>query len=143
MSNVLSFFSRLGDKVGALGGIVSAMGCTMCFPALASIGAALGLGFLSQWEGLFVHTLLPLFALIALTANVLGWFRHRQWHRCALGMLGPVLVLIALYPLWHSEARNLVLYTGLAVMLGVAAWDLLSPSHRRCADDACGLPDNR
>jgi len=28
--------AHVGDKAGALGSVVSAMGCAMCFPALAS-----------------------------------------------------------------------------------------------------------
>lgn len=143
MSSFTSLFNRWGDKAGVLGGIVSAMGCAMCFPAIASIGAAIGLGFLSQWEKLFAHTLLPLFAVIALVANALGWFGHRQWHRSVLGMIGPILVLIALYLLWHSDSRNIVLYTGLAVMLGVAVWDFVSPANRRCPDETCAMPDRQ
>ena len=34
---------RLADKTGAFGALISTLGCAMCFPALASIGAALGL----------------------------------------------------------------------------------------------------
>ena len=41
-------------------------------------GAALGLGFLSDYEGLFLTKLLPLFAAIALVANILGWLGQRQ-----------------------------------------------------------------
>lgn len=95
---IIHWAGRIGDKSGALGAIVSTMGCAMCFPALASIGAALGLGFLSQWEGLFINTLLPLFAWIALGANALGWLSHRQWHRSVAGMVGPAMVLLSLYP---------------------------------------------
>ena len=69
-----SLLSQIGDKFGTIGAIVATMGCAMCFPALASIGAVLGLGFLSQWEGVFITTLLPLFAWIALLSNALGWF---------------------------------------------------------------------
>jgi len=49
-----SLLSQIGDKFGTVGAIHATMGCAMCFPALASIGAALGLGFLSQWKGLFI-----------------------------------------------------------------------------------------
>ncbi|WP_456119725.1 MerC family mercury resistance protein [Sulfurivirga caldicuralii] len=70
--------SRWGDKAGALGVLTAAMGCSMCFPAIASLGAALGLGFLGQWEGLLINTLLPAFAWLALIANALGWLAHRQ-----------------------------------------------------------------
>ena len=86
---LIRLLTRFGDKISSLGVLVSAMGCAMCFPVIASLGAAVGLGFLSQWEGLFVNTLLPLFAWIALVLNGLGWFSHRQWHRSALGVVGP------------------------------------------------------
>src|SRR3546814_8033188 len=73
--------TRTADKAGVIGAIVTAMGCAACFPALASLGAAIGLGFLSQYEGVFIRYLLPLFAVLALLANVIGGLRHRQWPR--------------------------------------------------------------
>lgn len=126
----MTLLTRVADKAGVLGSIVSAMSCALCFPALASIGAVIGLGFLAQWEPLFLHVLLPLFAVIALLANAFGWFSHRQWQRSALGMIGPALVLVGRYTFVSS-----VLYTGLALMVVVAIWDLVSPAHRRCAAD--------
>lgn len=134
MASPLSLLARIADKTGVIGSIVSTMGCAMCFPALASIGAVIGLGFLSQWESVFVHVLLPLFAIVALLANALGWLSHRQWHRSAAGMIGPILVLIGRYTFVSG-----VLYAGLALMLAVAIWDLASPAHHRCAD-SCELP---
>ena len=62
MEPMIRLLTRIGEKVSSLGALVSAMGCAMCFPAIASLGATVGLGFLSQWEGLFINTLLPLFA---------------------------------------------------------------------------------
>ena len=59
MKKLLNITTRFGEKAGAIGALVSAMGCAMCFPAIASLGAAIGMGFLSQWEGLFINTLLP------------------------------------------------------------------------------------
>jgi len=98
MGTLIAVIGRIGDKAGSLGALVSAMGCAMCFPAIASLGTAAGLGFLSQWEGLFINTLLPLFASLALAVNALGWLAHRQWHRSLLGMLGPAVLLLSLYP---------------------------------------------
>ncbi len=126
---------RLADEAGALGSIVSAMGCGACFPALASLGAALGLGFLSQFEAVFVTVLLPLFAALALLANALGWFNHRQWHRSVLGMVGPAIVLVASF----TVAEKL-LYVGLATMVAVSVWDFVSPANRRCGPDGCAVP---
>lgn len=131
---------RIADKAGALGALVSAMGCAMCFPALASLGAAIGLGFLSRWEGLFVNTLLPAFAWLALVINALGWFSHRQWHRSALGMLGPIVLLLSLYPWFQYGWSSYATYSGIGLMLAVSIWDLVSPANRRCGPDGCELP---
>lgn len=127
--------NSIGNKAGGLGAIVSAMGCGACFPALASFGSAIGLGFLSQYEGLFITVLLPLFAGIALLANALGWLKHRQWHRSVLGMVGPAMVLVATFTM--SET---LLYAGLAAMLAVSIWDFVSPASRPCGPDGCELP---
>ena len=131
----MSVMTRVADKAGALGSIVSAMGCGACFPALASLGAALGLGFLSQFEAVFVTVLLPLFAALALLANALGWFNHRQWHRSVLGMVGPAIVLVASFTV--AEKR---LSVGLATMVAVSVWDFVSPANRRCGPDGCAVP---
>lgn len=133
----------IADKAGVVGTLVSTMSCAMCFPAAASLGAAIGLGFLAQWEPLFL-TILPFFAALVLVVNALGWFSHRRWQRAALGMVGPLLVLIGRYAftgglLSHDVSRG-VLYTGLVVMTAFAIWDMVAPSHRRCAPDRCELP---
>ncbi|ABE44155.1 organomercurial transporter MerC [Polaromonas sp. JS666] len=138
----MGLIARAADRAGGLGSIVSAMGCASCFPAIASLGAAIGLGFLSQYEGLFIRILLPLFAGIALLANALGWFSHRQWRRTTLGLIGPALVLAAVYLTfgWRSE---LLLYVGLAFMFSVSIWDFVSPAKRRGGPDGCALPPRR
>jgi len=143
MTSLINLLARLADKAGALGAIVSTMSCAMCFPAAASLGAAVGLGFLSQWEGLFINTLLPLFAWLALAANALGWFSHRQWRRSLAGMAGPAIVLLSLYPWFQYAWSTWTLYGGLVVMLGVAIWDLVAPARRRCAPEGCEKPPAR
>ena len=133
----MNLLAHIGDKTGVLGTIISGMGCVMCFPALASIGAVIGLGFLTRWESLFVHILIPLFAGIALLANALGWFSHHQWHRSAMGMVGPSLVLIGTYAftshLLNPETARGLFYIGLVIMFVVAIWDLFSPATRKCS----------
>ena len=133
--------SRIGEKSGAFGSVISAMGCAVCFPALASLGAAMGLGFLTRWEDLFMSTLIPLFAGVALLANALGWFSHRQWHRSLLGMVGPALILLSLY-LWINDPWfRPTLFLGLFLMVAAAIWDLIWPGHHRCEIIESDSPD--
>lgn len=140
----MSLITRVTDKAGSLGSVVSAMGCATCFPAIASLGAAIGLGFLSQYEGLFIRILLPTFAGIALFANAISWCNHRQWRRTAPGVIGPVLVLAAVFLMraygWRS---GWLLYIGLAFMVGVSIWDFISPAKPCCGPDGCELPPKR
>ncbi|VTU44796.1 organomercurial transporter MerC [Variovorax sp. RA8] len=139
----MGLIARIGDKAGALGSVVSAMGCAGCFPALGSLGVALGLGFLNQYEEFFITRLLPLFAAIALLANALSWFSHRQWHRSVLGMVGPAIVLAALHPFFGYGWTEQLLYAGLTIMVGVSVWDLLAPAHRRCTPASCAPPQRQ
>lgn len=132
MTRIVQWITRIGDKTGSLGAVISAMGCAACFPAIASLSAALGLGFLSQWEGVFINTLLPAFAWLALLFNALAWFSHRQWHRCLLGMAGPILLLMSLYPWFKYGWSSMVTYSALALMVAVSLWDIISPASRRC-----------
>jgi mercuric ion transport protein len=137
MTTPINLLAYLGDKAASLGALVSAMGCAMCFPAIASLGAALGMGFLAHWEDLFVNTLLPLFAWLALVLNALGWLSHRQWRRSLLGMAGPTILLLSLYPWFQYGWSSIATYTGIGVMLAVSVWDLVSPANRRCAERGC------
>ena len=121
--------TRAADKAGIIGSIVTAIGCAACFPALASLGAAMGLGFLSQYEGVFIRYLLPLFAVISLIANTIGGLRHHQWARMALSVIGPMLVLAAaLLMATRGWPTAWILYPGLSLMVVVAIWDLAEPS---------------
>lgn len=125
------------DMSGSLGAVVSAMGCAMCFPAIATLGGALGMGFLSQWEGMFINTLLPVFAWFVLAINVLGWFSHRQWHRSLLGMIGPILLLLSLYPWFQYGWSTYVTYSALVLMVVVSIGDFVYPANRRCDEKSC------
>jgi len=126
-------FLRAAESMGSLGAVISAMGCAMCFPALAGLGAALGLGFPGRWEGLFVNTLLPLFARVVLIADTGAVLGHRLWRRTVLNIVGPVLLLLSLYPLFRYAWSSYVTYFSLILMIVVSLWDILSPANRCCA----------
>lgn len=133
----MGIVTRATDKVGTLGVIISAASCPGCFPALASLGAAAGIGFLGEYEGLFIRILLPLFAAAALAANAIAGLVQRRWRRALFGSIGPVLVIAAsVLFLGQWWAPNL-LYTGLVLMVAVSIWDLARPNRPRCATDSC------
>ena len=93
--------SSITEKFGSIGAIVAAMGCAYCFPILGSLGATLGLGFLAQFEGVFINKLLPIFAVIALISVVVSWVSHKQHIRGLLGIAGltPVWLTTVSYSL--------------------------------------------
>ena len=126
-------FSHLFDKTSALGTLITAMGCASCFPALGSLAAALGVGFLAQFEGIFINTLLPVFAAIALTATIFSFISRKVWYRPLAGITGPSMVLVTLYPLWTYEWSTNLLYAGIALMMLVSIWDILSPAKSLCS----------
>ncbi|URD60377.1 organomercurial transporter MerC [Sphingomonas sp. KRR8] len=119
--------TRVAGSTGTVGAIIAAMSCTACFPALATLASALGLGFLSQFESISIHYMLPLFALIGLVANVLSGVRRRSWVRIVLGVVGPSLVVAAsLLMATYGMATEWLLYPGLVLMIGLALWDLMA-----------------
>jgi mercuric ion transport protein len=120
------------DKLGVGGVIVAALSCAGCFPALGALAATLGLGFLSQLEGLAINTLLPIFAFIALVVNAYGWFQHRSHWRGVLSVLGPVAILLTLYPLWNYGWSTYLFYVALILMLAVSVADLIWPAKQEC-----------
>lgn len=139
-SQSFNFITRLFDKTGALGTLTAAMGCASCFPALGSLASGLGLGFLAQFEGLFINTLLPLFASIALAANIFTFISHKIWYRGLAGIAGPVMVLLTMYPLWFYDWSTYLLYGGIALMLAVSIWDIILPAQKTCLSNTIPIP---
>ena len=135
--NFLSIFDKVGSIGGSLGAVISAMGCAMCFPAIASLGGALGLGFLGQWEWTLIETALPAFAVLVLLINILGYFSHKQWQRSLLGMVGPTLLLLSFYPWFQYGWSAYVTYSSLLLMVIVSIGDLVYPASKRCNDGSC------
>ena len=92
----------------------------------------MGLGFLSQFEGLFINTLLPVFAVIALASSILSAWSHRRPFPFLLGIAGPGMVLATLYLFWTDNVSTYMFYAGLVMMLAVSIWDIASPPARAC-----------
>lgn len=134
--------ARIVDKAGVIGTLVGSFGCAACFPAAATIGAVIGLGFLVRWEGLFVRFLIPACAIVVLLATWAGWRSHRQWPRVIAGSLGPILALVGafglmgVFGLTHgflpANGARATFYVGLVIMILAALWDLIRPANPCC-----------
>ena len=129
----MRLLTNLADKTGVIGSLTAAMGCANCFPALGSLASALGLGFLAQFEGIFINTLLPVFAALALLANSLAFYSHKICYRFVAAITGPCFVLLTLYPLWSYSWSTYLLYSGIALMILVSVWDVVSPTQKVCS----------
>ena len=123
----MKIFGFTGN-LGSVGVIISAMGCSACFPALGSLGAAIGLGFLSKYEGVFINTLLPVFVSVALFLNLVNWYQHKVHIRGIISLLGPIAVLATLYPLWQYGWSTYLFYVGLLFMFVVSILDIVKPA---------------
>ncbi|ORU92744.1 MAG: mercury transporter MerC [Cycloclasticus sp. symbiont of Poecilosclerida sp. M] len=122
----------LADKIGSIGAFIAAAGCAACFPALGALGASIGLGALAQFEGLFINTLLPIFAGVALLANLISWFNHRVGYRGLLSISGPCMVLATLFLFWTDDWSTQMFYVGIALMIVVSLLDVISPANKQC-----------
>lgn len=123
-----AMIGRILDKFSSLGVWFSALSCTACFPALGVLGASLGLGFLSVFEGIAINILLPTFASIAILVNSYNWFQHKNWPRGVLSLIGPILVLLTLYPLWKYSWSTYVFYSAIGLMMCMSIYDLIKPA---------------
>jgi len=124
--------SRLLDKTGVAGTLLASMGCAACFPALGALASTLGLGFLAQFEGVFINSLLPVFVLIVLVTAVLSFLSHKVWLRLIAAITGPIMILLTLYPLWAYDWSTYLFYFGLLLMFSVSLWDVLYPPKKLC-----------
>ncbi len=119
---------KIIDKFSASGVWFSALSCTACFPALGGLASTLGLSFLAPFEGVAINTLLPIFASIALLSNLYGWYKNKAHIRGVLGVIGPIAVLLTLYPLWQYAWSTNLFYSAIALMLTVSLYDIFTPS---------------
>ena len=100
---------------------------TACFPALRSLASALGLGFFSHFEGIAVNTLLPIFASLELLVNLYNWHKNKNHTRAVFSILGPVAVLLTLYPLWLYDWSTYLFYFGICLMVVMSVLDIVKP----------------
>ena len=124
--------SSIFEKTGVLGTLTASMGCGFCFPFLASLGASLGIGFLSEFEGFFIQTLIPALAWFIIVMQIYSWFEHRRISYLLVGLFGPTTILILKYLFWMVSLRTEIYYTALAIMLLYSIFTIFKPPHKSC-----------
>lgn len=131
------------DKLGTVGALVAAVFCPICFPKLALIGAALGLGALAPFEGWFVAAA-QVFLVLALAGHVVAYRLHRErWPP----LLAGASVLTVIVSLWVHYAE-VVVYAGLGGLITATLWGAIlarrpaaisalpgPPGYRRCSGE--------
>ncbi|WP_022942995.1 MerC family mercury resistance protein [Psychromonas hadalis] len=125
-------FSNLFEKTGVLATITASMSCGFCFPLLASLGASLGIGFLSEYEGFFIQTLIPVLAGFIIAMQAYAYFNHKQHLYLFFGLIGPVTILILKYFFWMATYRTEIYYLALICMLCYSIFTLFKPPYPLC-----------
>ena len=100
-----------------------ALFCPVCIPAIGSLLASLGLGFVVT-----TTVLRPaLIALLAVSLGSLAWdvTRHRRWEVIVFGVVGAALVYAGRY-LWPS---TILLWAGAVIMIGTSVNNLRLKRH--------------
>lgn len=113
------------EKIGSVGAFLAALACPACFPMLATVGAALGLGVLLPFEGI-VFSAFRILVLIALVGNLLAYWKHKSLIPLLVGVASPVAVLFTISIHWNAS----VLYAGLFGLLLASVLNALA--NRRC-----------
>ena len=121
------------EKSGVVGTILASMSCGFCFPFLASLGASLGIGFLSEFETFFIVTGIPVLAWFIIAMQLYAWYSHRNSFYLFFGLIGPVTILVLKHFFWVAEWRTDVYYVALGSMMLYSVFTILKPPHKSCA----------
>ena len=112
------------DKLGAVGAFLAAAAAPCCFPLLAAVGAALGLGALQSMRG-YMDYLIQAMVLLSLVGNVLAHRQHHQRGPLVVGIVAAAVIFFAYYGYYHVA----LVYAGL-LGLTVAAISNVFASRR-------------
>jgi mercuric ion transport protein len=118
---------RITEKVGSIGAVIGALACPICFPKIAVLGAAVGLGVLAPFEGYLAKGVQALF-LIAFIGQLMAFRQHRNHWLLALSLLTTLL----LFSGYYVVASSLLLQLSLCGLVISSLWLVIE--QRRCAD---------
>jgi len=115
------------DRFGALGTLIAAAACPICFPKLALIGALIGLGALAKYEYYF-YIAFHVFALVTFTGILLAYRKQRNLNILILAFTSIALFFISLYLIVNEYLS----YLALAGLVASVIWQLLEA--KKCSE---------
>ena len=114
------------EKMGTTGAVLAALACPICFPKLALVGTALGLGFLAPYETYIAFGIQALFVL-ALIGQVFAYRTHGNRWLLGLAICTTALLFVAYY----AVSSSVLLQLALVGLVAGSLWQVLEM--RRCA----------
>jgi mercuric ion transport protein len=114
------------ERFGTGGAALAALACPICFPKLALIGAALGLGIFAPYERYIAMGVQALFVL-AFVGQLLGYRAHRNKWLVALAAVTTATMFSAYY----LVPSSLLLQLSLAGLIAASIWQAVEM--KRCA----------
>jgi len=117
---------KLG-KFGALGTLIAAAACPICFPKLALIGTLIGLGALAKYEYYFFIAF-QIFALVTFTGILLAYRKQGNLNILVLAFASVALFFISLYLIVNEYLS----YLALAGLVASVIWQLVEA--RKCSE---------
>lgn len=119
------------EKFGTTGAVIAALACPICFPKLALVGTALGLGIFAPYEKYLALGVQGLFVL-AFVGQVLSYRTHRN--KWILAFSGFVTAL--LFVGYYVVPSSILLQVSLAGLVIASICQVLAI--KRCAKCALG-----
>src|SRR5688572_23834225 len=123
----------LVQKFGSIGAALAALACPVCFPKLALIGAALGLGIFAPYERYVAFAVQALF-VVALLGQGLAYRSHHNKWVLFLAFATTALMFVGYYVIPSS----ILLQISLLGLIAASIWQVVET--RRCAKCAAQPP---
>jgi mercuric ion transport protein len=114
------------EKLGTTGAVIAALACPICFPKLALVGAALGLGVFAPYEPYIALALQVLF-VVALVGQILSYRSHRNAWLLSLA----IATTAAMFTAYYVVPSTILLQLALFALVAASVWQVVEL--RRCA----------
>jgi mercuric ion transport protein len=124
------------EKFGTGGALVAALACPICFPKLALVGAAVGLGAFAPYEGYLAIGVQVLFVL-ALIGHVAAFRAHGN-RRLLLLAVAATLVLFAGF---YVIPSSFLLQVALCGLIVASVWHVVAMKRCRTCAPVPGADD--